>query len=69
MKLTGEQLKALRQIAANQNGEDVIINREDAEECCNQGWADSLPTGAYCLTSAGRELLSGQHTRPEEHRQ
>ncbi len=54
---TERQLKALRVIQRNEQGEIVFLIKENAEECEDQGWAEAQPTGGYRLTAEGRRIL------------
>jgi len=55
---TEKQLKVLRILEAIAAGKpSTNVNRQDAEECCDAGWADTLGNQQYELTSAGRAAL------------
>ena len=63
---TDRQLKALRMIQRMEQGESVILNTQDAEECEDQGWAEALPRGGYSLTAEGRRILEEGVNEVEE---
>lgn len=52
------QKKALKAIADIEAGRAATVNIQDAEECCDKGWATALNKGVYRLTDQGRELVS-----------
>ena len=54
---TDGQLRALRVIELLEQGQSRILNRGDAEECENEGWAEAQPRGGYRLTEEGRRIL------------
>jgi hypothetical protein len=53
---TERQLKALRAIQQAGLG-SAAVNRQDAEECTDRGWAETMLGGGYRLTEAGRQVL------------
>jgi hypothetical protein len=55
---TQKQLAALRAISQVETGESCVVNRGDAEECEDQGWAEAQPGGGYKLTEQGRRVLA-----------
>ncbi len=59
MEATEGHIKALRQIQRSEAGEQVVLNQQDAEECCNEGWAvsNSGVVSGYSLTQEGRALI------------
>ena len=54
---TERQLNALRMIERHEQGQSGVLNRDDAEECEDQGWAEAQPGGGYRLTAEGRQIL------------
>jgi len=44
-------------IERHEQGQSGFLNRDDAEECENQGWAEAQPGGGYRLTAEGRRIL------------
>jgi hypothetical protein len=44
-------------IERHEQGKPGVLNRADAEECEDQGWAEAQPGGGYHLTVKGRQIL------------
>ena len=40
-----------------ERGEQTVLNRQDAEECEDNGWVKAQPEGTYGLIDPGRALL------------
>ena len=54
---TERQLIALRMIERHEQGKPGVLNRADAEECEDHGWAEAQPGSGYRLTAEGRRIL------------
>ena len=50
------QLRALREIERRETTQYAHINRANADECVDLGWAETF-NGGYRLTDAGRRVL------------
>ncbi len=55
-------ITTLRKIAEVEAGASLYINRADAEECENYGWAEAQFGGGYKLTDEGRHILAGANS-------
>lgn len=42
---------------SEQLGSSVVINKQDAEECTDKGWAEPTLGGGYRITTKGRQVL------------
>ena len=57
MKLSSDQLRAIRALERITMGEECFLNISDADQLVELGLADRFGKGQFVLTEAGRQLL------------